>query len=191
MSSQMRLNACLARPGVLLAVTVAMLVGCTDRQRGNGLETAHVGTTHDPGAQFPTSGNFSFLERPSLPKDSRIDASALAARVQNALIQVLEEKGFSFGNVDQRLLVGFYVILHDKLDPGSRPIQQPASLPGREDKTKRLERATLILDLVDPTMRKTIWRSTYQADLAVDVSDEQKDARVRAVLRTMLERFPP
>ena len=39
--------------------------------------------------------------------------------------------------------------------------------------------------------RENIWLGVYQADLVVETSDDEKEAQLREVLWTMLERFPP
>ena len=53
------------------------------------------------------------------------------------------------------------------------------------------DEGSLIIDLLDPTSRRIMWRGVIQAELSRDSTPEERTARIDAAVRKILTKFPP
>ena len=159
-----------------------------------------VHTEFDRQVSFETLRSFEFHLPPgTAPRDERIDASLVNARVQRAVAEQLEERGFVR---DIRGAPDFLVAHHILLDSrfqidryialdayGYRSWAKPMRT---QSVTSDYEEGLLILDIIDARTKTLIWRGYGETRVDLDDVEARKRADlIRGVVAKMLEGFPP
>jgi hypothetical protein len=140
--------------------------------------------------------------------DRRADSSAVDMRIRLAVGTQLRLKGYqtiSEGTPD--FYVAYHVGLKDNSPTSSsqyysdgmagqafmhsadtRPLNsQTPSFNG----TSSLLTGTLLIDIIDAESRKLVWRGTAAGDVDPGLTSEERDERMRAIVRKLLSHFPP
>lgn len=191
-------------PTVILSVILAAALGsCAGNKPApddkgaahepTGLESARFLTGAQPFRKMPPSGAFDFALPFDLPDDPRVDAGAVERRLRASVTRQLARKGYTHDGVDPVFLVKIRLVLDEKVDAFA-----PIRAAGKESEWVRsaegdssFERGALILDLLDPQDQWTLWRGVCGANVVIDVSEEEKDQRIEAIVERLLEGFPP
>lgn len=180
---------------VLSSLLAVALAGCA------ALREPEIVVDHefDRQARFEGRRTFEFLVVPeSAPRDERIDGELFAARVQRAVLSVLEERGFERdvrGNPD------FLIAHYGLLDTG-RDIQSYVDLDVYSYRTwaqpMRIQQipldydqGMLILDVIDPATRALMWRGYGETRVDLEASAGERAGRLRDVVSAMMANFPP
>lgn len=151
--------------------------------------------THDPKAIFPSRGCFYWLDVPEkFPNDARIDPEKASRRIRKAVIRHMAGRGFSIATYEKPdLLIAYEIALERALDPATVTSQfdySPTWNPEPEE-GEELEKGSLILDFVDARTRKLVWRGFANDKIVVDVTEEQREKRINAAVRGIVELYPP
>lgn len=171
-----------------------------------GCATMRIRSAHDPIAIFPTTGTFAWAEANEVVLDDpRLDMAAVDARIHRAVEDELIQKGYTLGSpAEATFLVGYHIALQGSLNTQALSDRygyalgwtwgtwdtRAGRMPGRGNDAD-FERGTLVLDIISASTKRLIWRASAQAELTLDVSDQEKQRRTREAARRMLERFPP
>ncbi len=85
------------------------------------------------------------------------------------------------------------LVLDEKVDAFA-----PIGSAGQESRWVRsvegdasFEKGALILDLLDPEDRWSLWRGVCGAQVMIDVSEEEKEQRIELIVQRLLNGFPP
>ncbi len=62
---------------------------------------------------------------------------------------------------------------------------------GTEVRVINYTEGTLVIDLVDPTLERTIWHAVSKGKISKDKTPEERDTSAKAVIGAMLAEFPP
>jgi hypothetical protein len=54
-----------------------------------------------------------------------------------------------------------------------------------------IEQGSLVIDLISPGEKATVWRGAAQAELHQDKPDEERNRRLREAVRELLRKYPP
>ena len=136
-----------------------------------------IGSSYDPVKTLPASGTFEFLKQDfNLTRDERLDLASMDARIKNAVQAHLLDKGFALttGEVPD-VMIGYYAVIGGEC------------ISGEEGH----ERGSWILDIVDPAGDQVLWRGSANADIIVDVSQDDKQRRVDEAVKLILSQYPP
>ena len=162
--------------------------------------------TYDSSAEFPRAGKFAFSGlRHNLKTDSVTAPERIEALVQQALVEVLQPKGFKPADVDSAdILITVFGALEDEatLNTISEALDEPeghqwaAALRNAlqhedVDEVATFARGSLVLHVIHARSTKVLWRAAAMADLVVDVSEKEQKRRTKVAITKMLERFPP
>ncbi len=182
----------MSRLVILPTVLLAILVGCAKMQ---------IQSAHNPLTNFSTYRTYQWLPE-TRPKtgDPRIDNPDLDSRIRNLVDARLSIQGYPqklSGPPD--FYVAYHVALKNSLsagDPGANYGYQFAhvdtgSWGGDKNPIGQYERGVLLLDILDATTRKLVWRGSARADVDLSAPQTHRDEQLRKAVRGILERFPP
>ena len=159
-----------------------------------------IGVFTDDSGSIPKTGTFRFLAPRAIPDDPRIDASAVDQRFRAAFTTIIAEKGFMpADSMEADVLVTYHLALEGPVDDAqigdNYGYHIPEMISNRGDiaagQATLLERATLIIDFIDPSGKKLIWRASLLTNIVVEVSADERLRRTSNAIETMLTFFPP
>lgn len=171
-----------------------------------------VDSNYDKSANFARFRTFRWVEAPPVGVgDPRVDDTVLQARVKMAVNRELEAKGLKrVDSGDADLLVNYFVTVEEKMtgenvndkygySPGSNWSQgerQGWSWGLGADDTLSVpatyyEEGSVIIDMVDPTTKRLIWRGSARTVVDLDSDDETRRARLNEAVARVFEQYPP
>lgn len=159
-----------------------------------------IGVFVDESGSMPKTGTFRFLAPRAMPNDPRVDASAADRRFRAAFTASIGEKGFTpADSTAADLLVTYHFALDGPVDDteiGDNygyhiPEMNDEQVDAASEQPTLLERASLIIDFIDPNGKKLIWRASLLKNIVVDASDEERLRRTHDAIKEMLTFFPP
>ncbi|XXF77454.1 DUF4136 domain-containing protein [Myxococcaceae bacterium GXIMD 01537] len=185
------------RPFLLLALLT--LAACA------GIETK---TDYNPDAVGKLDGyrTYNWLPTPQ-GGDPRVYNSLTAQRVQAAVDQELQSRGYQKVDRDPNFRIGWHGAIDQKLDvqtvdlaygyswdPWYSPFYPGVAVGGAgvpETYVNEYEVGTLVLDIVDGPTNKLEWRGSAQAQLSENPSPEKSQKRIQEAVDKLLADFPP
>ena len=160
-----------------------------------GLSNPSIHVLFDHTRPLPVSGTFGwgahvFQVGPEL----KVDLALAQDRIQRALLGGLPEEGLTFSEADPDFLVGFALAAGDALDERelNRAYGTDLNFPVRTGDAAPLQyrQGVLVVDLVERSSRRLLWRGAIQADIDTDFAEKKKQARCDAVARELLRYYP-
>lgn len=175
------------RPYSVLCVLLLCLSGCA---------TFRVQTDYDPAVDFTRLRTYSWQPRSErTDADPRINNDLLDARVRNAVDRVLQARGYQpVSDETPDFNVAYIVTIDTKTDVHSIPVSYGWGwwgMMGTETYVDRYEQGTLLLDVIDASTNKLVWRGSAAARVVEDETPEERTRRVNEAVEKILERFPP
>lgn len=124
-----------------------------------------------------------------------IDLAVIDTRVVTSLETELERRGFNRATENPDLLVSYAVAMDSPISGSDFneayaeefPIEVPEPEPDQE---LNYHQGALIVDFIDSASRKLLWRGAIMADVSMEVSEQEKDRRVRHAVHILLGHFP-
>lgn len=182
----------LSRSMTILTLMAALLLsGCT---------TTSLEATTDFDSEF----NFSSVQKIAIQPVTRMNAAAIlisdmAVNRMNAVFtDELSRKGFEVvtDNADADMYLSWHLVTQEKTDVRSYNSASYYNCwrcgPTVSDVSVRhFTEGTLIIDMVDPTIGQSVWRSTVQSRLKSKSDAEADDALRREAGRALFAEFPP
>lgn len=177
----------------LVPLLTLTLVACA------GIETS---TNYDPNAVATLSQYRTYSWLPEKAgQNTRVYNDVVEARVKQAVNDYLQARGYQLVEQNPDFKVGWHGAIDQKLDVGTMdtyygygwgPWYSPY-YAGAAPQTyvREYEEGTLILDVVDATSNKLVWRGTAQAELSSSSSAEKRQERLNEAVDKILEDFPP
>ena len=166
----------------LLSLNLFFFAGCSSQSMSNpSVIIASSGTV----ANY---GNFCFISNKTgmsnIPQQKK---EPIETRVTNALAKELEAKGFRLSEPDNaNLFVSFKVVFNEEarieLIKGSDLLSELLS-------EKKLHNGSLVVELLNRN-RSPVWCGAYNADIVINVSEKEKDARVTHAAKEIFRYFP-
>ena len=162
--------------------------------------------TYATTTQFPHSGTFAFTSFQHNLKPGSTDTPAkVKARVQNALTDALAPKQFQPAERDVAdIWISVFGALEGevKLENIGEAFNEPdghewgtalriALTHDSIDQATTFARGSLMLEVVDSRARHVLWQAVAMADIVVDVSESERDRRIREAIGEIFKKFPP
>jgi len=166
----------------LLSLTLLFFAGCSSQPMSNpSVITASSGTV-------PNYGNFCFISKETgmsnIPQQKK---EQIETRITNALAKELEAKGFRLsGPENANLFISFKVVLNEE---ARKELIQGSDLLSELLSEKKLHNGSLVVELLNRN-RSPVWCGAYNADIAINVSEKEKDARVTYAAKEIFRNFP-
>jgi hypothetical protein len=163
----------------------------------SGCATIRIDTDYDPAADFTRLRTYAWQPHPTgAGGDPRINNDLLDARVRTAVDRVLQARGYQpSGEADPDFRVSYIVTVDTKTDIHTVPVSYYGwgwwGFAATETYVDRYEQGTLILDVIDASSNKLIWRGSAAARVVEDSTPAHRTQRVNEAVEKILERFPP
>ncbi|MCE9666580.1 DUF4136 domain-containing protein [Myxococcus stipitatus] len=170
--------------------------------------TIDVKTNYDPGAvqQLDSFKTYAWLPPPT-GGDKNVYNPIIGAEVQKATDQALQSRGYQKVSPESNpdFLVGWHGAINQKLeadtvnnyygypyDPAWDPFfAGPVGMTVPETYVREYEEGTLLLDIVDASSKKLVWRGRAKSELKENASPEDQQKRISKAVSKMLADFPP
>lgn len=178
--------------GVVTLVAVTSLFGCASMA---------INADFDPQANFTGLKTYAWLPEPEgQDSDPRQGNPLMDAYIRKAIENELAAKGYTKSESPD-----FHLGYHASL-AGKQSVQMVNTYYGygpgwyapgmmapvvATPQVYEYSEGSLIIDIVDPTAHKLMWRGSAQADLNRNPSTEEKQRKVDAAVEKILKRFPP
>ena len=173
----------------------------------SGCSTLKVTNDYNPDFSFAEFQFYNWIpDVPATTGDPRIDGNTLLHdRVRNAIDDQLAAKGYVKSKTDKP---DFWVTYHFTLDKqteiqtingyynygpgwGWRNRDYYSPYYGSETYVYTYEQGTLIVDIVDPSNRKLVWRGSVTDKVNFSNTPEQKIQKIREAVARLFMQFPP
>lgn len=173
----------------------------------SGCSTMKVNSDYNPDVSFVGFQFYNWIpDAPAITGDPRIDGNTLLHdRVQQAIDEQLAAKGYVKSKTDKP---DFWVTYHVTLDKqteiqtinnyynygpgwGWRYRDYYSPFYASETYIYTYEQGTLIVDIVDPSNRKLVWRGTAIDKVNFSHTPEQKKQKIGEAVTKLFMQFPP
>ena len=182
------------------------MIGCRSMgRRGNvaaltfsslllgGCASIAIQADQDPAVTLDSYETYAWSPTQRPPGDVRV-TPALNTQIRDDINRHLADKGYDRVNSEADFYVSYQVTVEGEtiiqtLDyyrgsNFSENLAQPGTAP------RRYEEGTLIIDVLDGSSERLIWRGTATAEVRQRASPEDRRDRVAEAVRKVLERFP-
>ena len=168
----------------------------------NGCNTMDISSDYDSSMDFSKLRTFTWAPMPpDLPNDPFINKTQLDSQIREATENQLAALGFvkeTAGNPD------FLIVYHAAVEKGIDVVELNnyyANDPHnryhmgwgsghRKTYVFEYDLGTLILDFLDPEMKKIIWRGSVQAEVNRGALPIERETRIDEAIQKMLGEFP-
>jgi hypothetical protein len=153
-----------------------------------------VATDADPTASFAGRTAYAWDSSPSDAgrSDPWVSSDLLAERVTAAVNRELAAKGYHLaGEGEPDFLVDFHAAVENVLEVAQTWTAHEGPAGARASEVIQYKRGTLILDFVDPTTRRQIWRGWAMDAVDEQLRPEKIDPQIDEAVGKILARFPP
>ena len=178
---------------LFIIATAVLLVGCS------GIS---VYQDYDPGSEFSALTTFQWVsENQEVTGDPRIDNPLRDARIREAVVRVLSEKGYEKVQASPAFYVQYRYILRKKIESsgtaggmtygvGSFGHRGGVAI-GTGNQVQDYDEASLTLDFMEPESGDLLWRGVGEERFA-EYSDPEKATRAMdALVKKIIDQFPP
>ncbi len=179
-----------------LLVAACSSTGGDSKQQAeqNSAAAASVGTSKSNRILKP-GDSFAWLNPAEQFYDApRFKGESVEALLKDTIVEVLTAKGFRFtpSSNQSEFLVGYTVVLGDtlndaeidamyKVEPELKSVHAPS---------KSYEHGTLVIKVFDPGVWRSIWSGSYEGYASLELPDEVRKRRLRALVEEILAPFP-
>ena len=166
---------------LLFACLIALTVSCSS--------VYHVGYDYDQQTNFAGLKTYNWLP---VPKGVKVN-TFVQERIKNAVNSELEAKGLRMTSDKPDFLIAMQTMRKERESyaPQSSGYTYGPSWRGPRYSTYTYEEGTLVLDFVDPTSKKLIWRGTASGVVDSKMTPEKIDKLVNEAVQKTLKNFPP
>ena len=168
----------------------------------SGCSPIKVSVDYNPSATFGALHSYAWRTG-AQPEtgDPLLDSTLLDARVRAAVDRVLASKGYqtAAAGTTPNFLVGYHVAVRQKT--AVQTTGQPMNMwygygaggwgGWPETYVHEYEEGVLLIDVIDPTTMKLLWRGTGTGVVHPDASPEKREQRINQAVDQSLAEFPP
>lgn len=177
---------------VLTALMIAVgcgvaLPGCSSTD----YRDVRISTEYDDHTDFAAIGTWGWLaKQPASIQDPRVHDATAYARLRRVIAAELVSRGLKEakdGSPDVWVHHTVWLMARSDLprvESGDKP--KPARAKSAAD-----DEGGMLIEMLDGKSKKRVWVAQVRAFLKLQVTPEQKEARIRHVVRKMFEEYPP
>ena len=146
---------------------------------------------YDPDVDFNRFRTFAWYEQTTMTEGTpqAIQQSGLLeARIQRAVTEGLEKKGLTLVENDPDLLIAYHIGVENITEIRTTGYGYGFSGHTRSD---HFQEGTFILDLIDTSVDKLVWRGTAEGVLEERPTPEQMERDVNDTVKRLLLNYPP
>lgn len=158
----------------------------------------NAGMVYHDSFDFSQVKNYSLYNRSSPFTDSQNLIDARRNAIEIAIERTMGAQKFNYAELDKADVIVTYYILNGiakeyaKYNEIVRFCVQclRASTWQATDQYLDINKGSLILDLVDPKSRRSVWRSAYPLDIDVKDNSVELNDKIQQAVRLMLAKYP-
>ena len=153
-----------------------------------GCSSISISTDFDSNADFAGYKTFGWMKQAD--SEEGYDYSGLVdERIKSAVDKQLQTKGLTKGTTNTDLLVVYHAGKKEQLEVEDWGYGGWWGVGGGD--AYSYEEGTLIVDLVDASTKKMVWRGTAKKAMSESPSSEERDAAIDEAIQKMFEKYPP
>lgn len=110
---------------------------------------------------------------------------SVSALIDTAIKNALKQKAYAFvKNSKNSMLIMYHVSLASEIDDMTLVLKYGLSpgLRGNSAEAKEHERGTLVVDIIDPQLKKLVWRGAVEVFIGIEDTQEGRQKRVNGLL---------
>ncbi|MDF0645820.1 MAG: DUF4136 domain-containing protein [Nitrospira sp.] len=186
-----------------------ILLSCLTLWSLSGCASPRIGYDYDRSVNFSAYRTYDWMPgEQEKTGDRRVDNSGTDLRFRTAIAAQLRLKGYTPPNAGRP---DFFVAYQLQVKEGAadqsqqyfsdgmagRPFvhsvdtRNPSGKPHTEPEAPSYMAGTLLVDIIDASSNKLAWRGTASGMVEPGLTSQQRDERIRKILREMLAPFPP
>lgn len=173
-----------------LLVLLVNLGGCSSGQR--------VGVFYQPNYNFSQVKSYSLYLRNSTFTEIQSLSDSTRNGVEIAVEKSMDSNGFQYSELVQTDIIVSYHLRDAKQDEFSnynRMVRYCQSCLRannwtKENITEEPPIGSLVLDLVDPITKRSVWRSFYLLNIKVKENSQEVNEKIQQAVESMLSRYP-
>lgn len=181
-------------------ILILLLAGCSLQKSA--------GVRYQTKFDFDSVRAYSFLPRDSVANEEQNLSDVIRNNIELAVEQVLDDSGFHYTEARQSDLVVAYhlvqgqsrgryqiVVNHQALKRYNLGVKycEYCMKSGSDPSSRRLwsfEAGSLILDLLDPDNKRSVWRSVYPVKIKAEDNSRKVQEKIQTAITQMLAQYP-
>jgi len=170
---------------------------------------AKVGFDYDPSANFKAYHTYEWMaDEQEKTGDRSADSTTVDIRIRTAVGAQLHLKGYSAApNGQPDFYVAYHIGVHNMaLDSSTlyfsegmagHPLTHSADSrtagkpPAAASDPQLYKTGALLVDIIDAGSKALVWRGTASGEINPGLTSEERDERIRTIIREMFSHFPP
>lgn len=186
-----------------------ILLSCVIAAWLSACASPKIGYDYDRSADFSAYRTYAWMsDQQERTGDRRVDSSSTDIRVRTAIAAQLRLKGYTASTSGRPdFLVAYYIQVKEGTADQSQQYfsdgmagkpfvhsvdtRNPSGKPGTGPEAPSYIAGTLLVDIIDASSNKLAWRGTASGMVEPNLSSQERDERIRTILRDVLSNFPP
>jgi len=186
-----------------------ILFSCVIAAWLSGCASPKIGYDYDRSADFSAYRTYAWMsDEQEKTGDRRVDSSSTDIRVRTAIAAQLRLKGYTASTSGRPdFLVAYYIQVKEGTADQSqqyfsdgmagKPFVHSVDTRNPSGKARTGPEApsymagTLLVDIIDASSNKLAWRGTAAGMVEPNLTSQERDERIRTILRDVLSNFPP
>ena len=161
-----------------------------------GCASPKIGYDYDRSARFTDYRTYEWgPDAPHTVGNPRIDNRLLDAHIRSAIVDELHSKGFTTpGQGPPDFYVAYHAGVNDLMKGSSTQNYIGDRAHGTYTTISDIQpysEGTLLIDIVDAASKQLVWQASATTEADPGMNAEERDRRIRLIVRAMLAPFPP
>ncbi|VAW66952.1 hypothetical protein MNBD_GAMMA09-1433 [hydrothermal vent metagenome] len=113
--------------------------------------------------------------------------------LDDGIMQALQARGYKFNPSNKSSLqIHYHVSLESEMDDTALAIRYGLApgLNANSEASKKYERGTLVVDLIDPALLKVVWRGAIGVFTGIEKTDQGRKERVNVLMQELFASVP-
>jgi len=175
---------------IITCLFLILLTACSAIKRA--------GVVYQTRFDFSQVASYSMYERNSVQIDFQYINDITRNGIEIAIEKSMDKQGFLFKEIDAADVIVSYHLIGKKgleLSQYNKSVLYcsyclKASNWQSEQKNWNLAPGNLIIDLVDPKSKRSVWRSVYPLDIEIKDNSRKSNAKIQSAIAAMLALYP-
>ena len=161
-----------------------------------------VNVDYDKQTNFASLKNFTLLPSPEIKTgDERLDSPLVDKRIREAIQTTLITRGFQHVDANADFAVAYQLGVRKEIDSSRASMTVGVGTYGRRSAVgmtygnpgyvESYERGILTIDVLQGSDKKLVWRGSSGRRLYDGSTPEKSDKEINAVVKEILDQFPP
>jgi hypothetical protein len=179
--------------GLLLGFALAaMVAACAAPNHDSDPGELTISAVAATNRLLPQGGTYLFDPKSEVRPDPRLNTRRMDEMLRAALARSMGRRGFTPAQgVTPDLVVAYAAALGATLDDSALDALFNISSEslGGDASARSYEEGTLVVDLYDPFLRRTLWRGALQGAVTFDLPDDVRQKRLIVAVDQLMQRF--